>query len=77
MILRQAAVLGLIGAIGGLLIAGVARPLIAGMIGDVQLSPFVIGAHHDRIDRGCAVSPHGSRRGERPRSSRPLALKEQ
>jgi predicted permease len=43
MILRQAATLGLVGALFGLLIAGAARPLIVGMIGDVQLGPFVIG----------------------------------
>lgn len=44
MVLRQAAVLGLAGAAAGLAIAGVARPLIAGMIGDVQLNPLAIGA---------------------------------
>ena len=43
MVLRQAAVLGLAGAVAGLAIAGVARPLIAGMLGDVQLSLLTIG----------------------------------
>ena len=43
MILQQAALLGLIGVVIGLVLAGAAKPLIAGMIGDVQLSPFVIG----------------------------------
>ncbi len=43
MVLRQAAGLGLIGAVAGLAIASAARPLIAGMISDVRLNPLVIG----------------------------------
>lgn len=43
MVLRQAAVLGLVGAVAGVAIASAARPLIAGMIGDVQLNPLMIG----------------------------------
>ena len=44
MILRQAAGLGVGGAVLGLGLAGAARPLISGMVSDVSISPGVVAA---------------------------------
>jgi ABC-type antimicrobial peptide transport system permease subunit len=44
MILRQAAGLGVTGAVLGLCLAAAARPLISGMVQDVRVSPAVVAA---------------------------------